>query len=70
MDARLKQDELLFQSTHPVWGGTKILGDDSIIEAFQSTHPVWGGTTQSGGLQIKGDVSIHPPRVGWDFVLP
>ena len=36
---------------------------------FQSTHPVWGGTWSSGGGQLHRPISIHPPRVGWDYAL-
>ena len=37
---------ILFQSTHPVWGGTRVLGCPGNRPGFQSTHPVWGGTAQ------------------------
>ena len=55
-----------FQSTHPVWGGT--LGRKSAFHGtlFQSTHPVWGGTSGGWWSGISRDISIHPPRVGWD----
>ena len=34
-----------FQSTHPVWDGTRLLKDgETPIMVFQSTHPVWDGT--------------------------
>ena len=33
---------------------------------FQSTHPVWGGTPKVVAKLIKYNISIHPPRVGWD----
>ena len=41
-----RQDMVLqFQSTHPVWDGTRDASEkDDIIAAFQSTHPVWDGT--------------------------
>ena len=78
-----------FQSTHPVWGGTKLPGISIVSNIFQSTHPVWGGTadlrisakhlrdfnppTPCGvgpvlfsELHFAFDISIHPPRVGWD----
>ena len=34
----------LFQSTHPVWGGTSPMLARLLALVFQSTHPVWGGT--------------------------
>ena len=33
---------------------------------FQSTHPVWGGTSLRYDASRTQDISIHPPRVGWD----
>ena len=35
---------------------------------FQSTHPVWDGTRQRGLLSANNGISIHPSRVGWDFL--
>ena len=35
---------------------------------FQSTHPVWGGTLLHCGVGRLSYISIHPPRVGWDFL--
>ena len=57
-----------FQSTHPVWGGTRISCLVLGSYKFQSTHPVWGGTTYgySTAIELYG-ISIHPPRVGWDL---
>ena len=37
---------------------------------FQSTHPVWGGTFKEDITMAIKKISIHPPRVGWDFVCP
>ena len=37
--------------------------------SFQSTHPVWGGTTFSLVHSFTSKISIHPPRVGWDFLV-
>ncbi len=34
---------------------------------FQSTHPVWGGTTMEIYAHSIDAISIHPPRVGWDY---
>ena len=33
---------------------------------FQSTHPVRGGTIVAAELIRRFDISIHPPREGWD----
>ena len=33
---------------------------------FQSTHPVWGGTVVDDVAFADPNISIHPPRVGWD----
>ena len=35
---------------------------------FQSTHPVWGGTWCKFNGCVSLSISIHPPRVGWDYV--
>ena len=37
---------------------------------FQSTHPVWGGTSILKRRRSWCDISIHPPRVGWDNQTP
>ena len=37
-----------------------------VVNRFQSTHPVWGGTGGRQQAPVPGDISIHPPRVGWD----
>ena len=34
---------------------------------FQSTHPVWGGTRIFTADDERAEISIHPPRVGWDL---
>ena len=36
---------------------------------FQSTHPVWGGTLPGPWGSVEDNISIHPPRVGWDFAI-
>ena len=36
------------------------------VEEFQSTHPVRGGTIDLRFFQRVWDISIHPPRAGWD----
>ena len=57
---------LQFQSTHPVWGATKLISKASNKVKFQSTHPVWGATQQSRPSCIPQRISIHAPRVGCD----
>ena len=57
---------IVFQSTHPVRGGTEIAAFKATMPKFQSTHPVRGGTRRHRrGLPHAG-ISIHPPRAGWD----
>ena len=34
---------------------------------FQSTHPARGGTTLPNASFVAFDISIHPPREGWDL---
>ena len=58
---------LIFQSTHPVWGGTSCASEIRSSAIFQSTHPVWGGTEIEADGSDYGNISIHPPRVGWDL---
>ena len=56
----------LFQSTHPVRGGTPRRGQEKEKSVFQSTHPVRGGTPSWRIPLLGGGISIHPPREGWD----
>ena len=39
----------------------------NVLLAFQSTHPVWGGTRLNERIDRLLEISIHPPRVGWDI---
>ena len=59
----------LFQSTHPVGGGT--IGDHQrqAVVLFQSTHPVGGGTPGGQLRPVDQEISIHPPRGGWDLAI-
>ncbi len=57
-----------FQSTHPVWGGTNRDYPLTDRTRFQSTHPVWGGTHPNTTYEESRKISIHPPRVGWDWM--
>ena len=56
----------LFQSTHPAWGGTRQGALTLNAPIFQSTHPAWGGTLEQLSKGGVTNISIHPPRVGWD----
>ena len=31
---------------------------------------MWGGTDERDACVAAGDISIHPPRVGWDDIVP
>ena len=44
-----------FQSTHPVWDGTRNTWAALLQGGFQSTHPVWDGTQASR----QGDHQAH-----------
>ena len=57
----------LFQSTHPVGGGTAYFCTNTRAAAFQSTHPVGGGTLARNDRKRAELISIHPPRGGWDW---
>ena len=57
----------LFQSTHPAWGGTLVASSRVRPSEFQSTHPAWGGTLTRIFGSFRFLISIHPPRVGWDY---
>ena len=59
----------IFQSTHPVGGGTV---DGAYTASFIgiSIHPPRGGWDQPGpDTPARIDISIHPPRGGWDLQL-
>ena len=57
---------MAFQSTLPVWGGTRERQAFDAQRQFQSTLPVWGGTGSSLEITSEIEISIHPPRVGRD----
>ena len=57
-----------FQSTHPVRGGTAAAVPLITTRLFQSTHPVRGGTAITIDAETYEQISIHPPREGWDMV--
>ena len=60
---------VLFQSTLPVWGATKLCQYPTPPRLFQSTLPVWGATMGSGSRSSVVMISIHAPRVGSDAWL-
>ena len=58
-----------FNPPTPCGVGREVEGYLADFQIFQSTHPVWGGTGhQLEALRIH-EISIHPPRVGWDDLL-
>ena len=57
-----------FQSTHPVWGATRIRRESVGRLQFQSTHPVWGATGEAFQSGDTLGISIHAPRVGCDGI--
>ena len=59
-------EDVAFQSTLPVRGGTLIGDVNGRIELFQSTLPVRGGTQRINRLCGEEPISIHPPRAGRD----
>ena len=59
-----------FQSTHPVWGATRMSGmDRAWASEFQSTHPVWGATgwACSSSKMMAEFQSTHPV---WGATVP
>ena len=57
---------MIFQSTHPVRGRACTKYRLHTLFKFQSTHPVRGGTADYYAGYAEEDISIHPPRAGWD----
>lgn len=56
-----------FQSTLPVWGGTKSSGPaEHSLPYFNPPSPVWGGTDHFLRCFVRVVISIHPPREGRD----
>ena len=54
-----------FQSTLPVWGGTRTLDDIAErFDVFQSTLPVWGGTLCGYG-SIAGELAFQSTLPVW-----
>ena len=60
----------LFQSTHPVWDGTPATSaHEERPKDFNPPIPCGMGPSESLGVVLRGLISIHPSRVGWDDVL-
>ena len=59
----------IFQSTHPLRGGTQAAYYSDGIAKFQSTHPLRGGTSGGQPFRTEEQISIHPPLAGWDRKL-
>ena len=58
-------NEMIFQSTSPVWGMTGCGGISHEAKEFQSTSPVWGMTGGSDiATLIVVDFNPHPPCGG------
>ena len=59
----------VFQSTHPVRGGTALLIHGAGRKDI-SIHPPREGwdVASAGGRGIAYPISIHPPREGWDLL--
>ena len=57
---------LVFQSTRPVRGATRVWKASVILLSFQSTRPVRGATPPEGHEAQADDISIHAPRAGRD----
>ena len=64
---RTTSDEQDFNPPTPCGVGPAPGPFPSSMPIFQSTHPVWGGTCPPGCVCHPGPISIHPPRVGWDW---
>ena len=64
-----KAGELYFNPPTPCGVGHLKSLKWTIEHPFQSTHPVWGGTYTTFPSERCREISIHPPRVGWDAAL-
>ena len=60
---------LEFQSTHPVWGGTQHMPVFlPNVRYFNPPTPCGVGPVVVIEWSLNGQISIHPPRVGWDRI--
>ena len=60
------RDIVIFQSTPPAWGATKVIFNCGTMKRFQSTPPAWGATMFIYSLFQSSLISIHAPRMGSD----
>ena len=61
---------VIFQSTHPVWGGTwDYLQSHYNALDFNPPTPCGVGPELNGATWGYFGISIHPPRVGWDQLI-
>ena len=58
---------LIFQSTLPVGGATRIMFGNTLAQEFQSTLPVGGATLVPWSFGFCRLISIHAPRGGSDL---
>ena len=58
-----------FNPPAPGGAGPGYLVVPGIITGFQSTRPGWGGTQTQEGFSKFQEISIHPPRVGRDYLV-
>ena len=59
-------EESKFQSTHPVWGGTRGMVRIKALQLISIHPPRVGWDLLSIRSISRFSISIHPPRVGWD----
>ena len=65
-----KERTLCFNSRTPCGVRLHVPNAGAPSNVFQFTHPVWGATEEwLGGGAVDGEVSIHAPRVGCDYLL-
>ena len=57
-----------FQSTRPVRGATQLAALLTAVLKFQSTRPVRGATGPALEDRDAGEISIHAPRAGRDWL--
>ena len=57
---------IIFQSTLPMRGATRLDSDDDTETIFQSTLPMRGATRQQSQIQSRRRISIHAPHAGSD----
>ena len=59
---------LVFQSTRPMRGATRMMMAERGVFSFQSTRPMRGATLHAATLAHFGRISIHAPLAGCDAV--